>query len=823
MSVASFKRNIRSSKTRLANIIAGDHNLGLADGLVGEAKLNAIRAKITNIKTELGRVKRAMSNLKEWQSEYVRWIDELDDADQPDAEAEQAQFYVDEALADLKDRSENLIDELEGRITELRDELELVRVGDRVPNRNRGARAGEDNAVEHVNVKYEDIPIDTFYGDYVKWSSWWQQYNNNFHSKPMPSITKFRYLRKYTKGRAKRAIEGLSETAENYENAVNTLKSRFGNKVLIINAINVELLMLPKPADRVGDVRRFLEKVEAYIHTLVSLEDEEEDKRAVTKNKQTEVSIERRLPEKYLERVVEARLADPEWDVIKLIKKLQDILQLKENAKDIGGSEYRPSSSFSQNSYGARDNHRVNFNNKRRDSNFRYNVYAAVDKSNQATVKRNTCILCDSDGHFSSNCKKFQTFGVRSQRLQAKGFCTRCIKRGHKFSECREAIICASECKCKVSGHHAIFCRTNRRSPPSAFTRQSKSPESTFRFPQKTVKFNECEKQKSTANGQNERIPFRRPSGNVVSPVVHQNKKIFAAVANNSASINELEGNESSDILLMFARARVENPAKQNLGEKVTAFLDVGSSFSFIRTDFAQKLKLKLCKQVKREIAVFGDSVPKSRIYNVYELNLVQTDQTRKKILVYGTDELMLEALTLTNVMERAIDENILELNKDDVKVPSLLIGADYFWEIVGGPIEQLPSGFWLVDSSLGMIVSGKGKIHGGSGTKLAAEIEDVTKISSNAAQDLQNIWGLESIGISDDPNVNDEEVATNLFLKNIRWDQKEKRYFVKWPWKESINNLASNKGLAYGRLESTLRKLQINKDALAAYEKKFR
>ena len=107
MSVASFKRNIRMCKTRLANIIAGDHNFGLADGLVGEAKLNAIRAKITNIKTELGRVKRAMSNLKEWQSEYVRWIYDLDDADQPDAEAEQAQFYVDEALADLDDRSEN--------------------------------------------------------------------------------------------------------------------------------------------------------------------------------------------------------------------------------------------------------------------------------------------------------------------------------------------------------------------------------------------------------------------------------------------------------------------------------------------------------------------------------------------------------------------------------------------------------------------------------------------------------------------------------------------------------------------------------------------
>ena len=38
---------------------------------------------------------------------------------------------------------------------------------------------------------------------------------------------------------------------------------------------------------------------------------------------------------------------------------------------------------------------------------------------------------------------------------------------------------------------------------------------------------------------------------------------------------------------------------------------------------------------------------------------------------------------------------------------------------------------------------------------------------------------------------INDEEVATNLPISEERWDQTEKRHFVKRPWKESTNNLA--------------------------------
>ena len=39
------------------------------------------------------------------------------------------------------------------------------------------------------------------------------------------------------------------------------------------------------------------------------------------------------------------------------------------------------------------------------------------------------------------------------------------------------------------------------------------------------------------------------------------------------------------------------------------------------------------------------------------------------------------------------------------------MIGADYFWDLVQGPLEKLPSGFWLVSSVFGTLLSGKGKI----------------------------------------------------------------------------------------------------------------
>ena len=47
-------------------------------------------------------------------------------------------------------------------------------------------------------------------------------------------------------------------------------------------------------------------------------------------------------------------------------------------------------------------------------------------------------------------------------------------------------------------------------------------------------------------------------------------------------------------------------------------------------------------------------------------------------------------------------------LNSTETTTIDLLIGSDYFWEIVGGDKVVLPSGMFMLPSKFGFIVTGK-------------------------------------------------------------------------------------------------------------------
>ena len=88
----------------------------------------------------------------------------------------------------------------------------------------------------------------------------------------------------------------------------------------------------------------------------------------------------------------------------------------------------------------------------------------------------------------------------------------------------------------------------------------------------------------------------------------------------------------------------------------------------------------------------------------------------------------------------------------------------------------------------------------------------------------LERFWQLDSLGIIDNPHINDDEIALQMFSSSIRFDEDERRYYVKWPWKHNSKDfeLTLNRGLAQGRLESQLRKLRANPEALTSYAKTF-
>ena len=85
--------------------------------------------------------------------------------------------------------------------------------------------------------KLPKITLPPFYGEIVKWTSYWEIFNSMVHDIGSYSdITKMIYLVSSLKGDASNIIKGLAVTAGNYPLARKALEERFGRKDIIIQS-----------------------------------------------------------------------------------------------------------------------------------------------------------------------------------------------------------------------------------------------------------------------------------------------------------------------------------------------------------------------------------------------------------------------------------------------------------------------------------------------------------------------------------------------------------------------------------------------------------
>ena len=85
-------------------------------------------------------------------------------------------------------------------------------------------------------VKLPKLLIKKFNGNLTKWVTFWDSFNSSIHANPtLWSVGKFNYLSSLLESSAAEAIAGLNLTAANYNEAIATLKKRFGNPQLIVN------------------------------------------------------------------------------------------------------------------------------------------------------------------------------------------------------------------------------------------------------------------------------------------------------------------------------------------------------------------------------------------------------------------------------------------------------------------------------------------------------------------------------------------------------------------------------------------------------------
>ena len=178
-------------------------------------------------------------------------------------------------------------------------------------------------------MKLPKITLPRFSGDPVKWVSLWDSYKSATHTNSeLSEVDKFNYLRSLLDHTAFDAIAGLTLSSANYQQAVNILCKRFGNKQVIISKhMDTLMHMDPIPSDRhLRDLRRLYDHTESHMRSLKSLGIESASYGALL----SPVLLTKLPPD--LRLIVSRKVSDSDLDMDALLTAFEEELTARERA-----------------------------------------------------------------------------------------------------------------------------------------------------------------------------------------------------------------------------------------------------------------------------------------------------------------------------------------------------------------------------------------------------------------------------------------------------------------------------------------------------------
>ena len=197
--------------------------------------------------------------------------------------------------------------------------------------------------------------------------------------------------------------------------------------------------------------------------------------------------------------------------------------------------------------------------------------------------------------------------------------------------------------------------------------------------------------------------------------------------------------------LLKTAVARVKG---QNRCVDANILLDEGSQRSFITKELASILDLR----GPVTISPFGTKHPTSRHLTVSRVTLLTRsgEELQLSVLVVPFIATPLQSHTSLNFLQLPHLQGLQLahlLSSESEFAISLLVGADYYWDIVGDKVVR-GSGPTAVESKLGYLLSGP--TQQGHPHSMAINVSMITT-PTQTDFDLERFWTLESIGVSQD------------------------------------------------------------------------
>lgn len=625
-----------------------------------------------------------------------------------------------------------------------------------------------------AKVKLPKLSLKKFKGDIKEWTPFWDSYSSAIHNNPdLNSIDKFNYLNSLLESSAAEAISGLKLTSANYEEAIEVLERRFGNKQHIINTHMESLLQLPAVTSLhdLHNVRRLYDKVESHVRGLKSLGVATES----YGNLMISILMQKLPPG--LRITATKKMEKGEWSLDALLTLFRQELEARERANLQG--LHAP-----------------------KQPNHQRNRIPPSASSLLSSYQDTTCTYCQ-EKHLSANCKTVTNITARRDILKRSGRCFICLRKNHISRDCQ------SNNKCFKCGkrHHASLCASHQ--PPQNPPRHSP------RLPPQAPKENEKLSVQSTRSDSKD-LP-REPEGLAQD----RNQQEQPAIVSHTTYIDT-----RTSILLQTAKANIYKQGIPEEKVKIRLILDSGSQRSYVTTKLKDRLNLNPEGTETLLIKTFGGEDEQPKTCDIVNLTIETESAYPDLSLTAFVVPTICQPLTQQST--QAAQEqyhhldglHLADVNTSDEELEvDLLVGSDQFWNLVTGAVRRGDSGPNAMNTKVGWVLSGpvnntpsKSSVNLVNTHVLKCATQLVSSEHQNLTQELRRFWELESLGIHPSDESVYERFTQSINLKN-------NRYEVELPWRETHPILPDNHRLSERRLKSLLTRLRKDPQILQEYD----
>uniref|UniRef100_A0A914Q4Q4 CCHC-type domain-containing protein n=1 Tax=Panagrolaimus davidi TaxID=227884 RepID=A0A914Q4Q4_9BILA len=799
--VARLKRYIDTAEQEVAPVDA--------TGEVEEKELRRL------MKESLNKLTSCSTQVNAEMNKWTDYISRLPQTERITEEKTYETFDDTTNLSEYLDKSTELIDTLKALLAELDDnsdeEDDESTKTDSNQTADTKALAKEDSTtttykIRQDIIKLPSIEIKNFNGNHLEFDAFKEAFDAVIDSQPLPPVVKLNYLMNYLEGPAKRSVEGYRIIGSNYDTVRQELSKRFGKMDEIKASLHAELDNLkPAPEGNVHALRNVIESINRVIRQM-------EAHGEIIDHPHIYTAIMKKIPKSTLKLLLEEKAKSKEWNYSRINEELERIVSLQEAVDR----------AYAENHAQQLDTQSSQYTTPR----------ATVMSINRAP--KTPCSFCNRS-HWSQECRTYPAGQSRENRIRELGYCYKCLQTGHYSNKCTKRMVC----RLCNRAHHTATCRQdpnynrnqrrtsqpqqqyqqNRQTPYHQQNRsqnqgQQRQRSNSWSNPSSQQDNRAPQQQQQRQNQQrnqryvNQKIDQPNIPASLQPRQVHfahqDEEEISPATGSNRIPLGPARETESNafstnstdhQAMMLTMNLAVYDPARPEEKLNLLAFFDTGSDYSYISSEAMAQLAVPLSDPKTLSLFTFGQQTPQ----------LVETEKCHIGVTTpEGEIELKLRTMPY---LTHQIKTVVMDGEKPVVTQvqPQLLIGNDYFWEIISGNPKQLENGFFELDTIFGPLLCGKRE-------KAAVEKFErtITTITTEETEDpdIKQFWSLEGIGITEEEANSDDQTAINFFKQTVQ-QKDDGRYVVRWPLKEEISTLPHNYNTAFRRLQQTLHRLK--------------